>query len=35
VAVFVTDRVFALPSSRKATARNRTMDGTQAAAARH
>jgi len=35
VAVFGTDRVFALPSSRKATARNRTMDGTQAAAARH
>lgn len=35
VAVFGTDRVFALPSSRKATGRNRTMDGTQAAAARH
>jgi hypothetical protein len=35
VAVFGTDRVFALPSSRKTAARNRTTDGTQAAAARH
>jgi len=35
VAVFGTDRVFALPSPRKTAARNRTFEGTQATAARH